>query len=1024
MVAFAAAMMFVGIGQLRDMPVDILPEFMPPYVAIQTEALGLSAEEVEQLITVPLEADLLNGVAWLDVIRSESVPGLSSIELLFKPGTDFMRARQMVQERLTQAHQLPKVSKAPAMLQPLSSTSRVMMIGLSSSNLSLIDMSVLARWTIRPRLMGVPGVANVAIWGQRERQLQVQVEPKRLRDHGVSLLDVIATTGNALWVSPLTFLNASTPGTGGFIEAPNQRLGIRHVSPIVRPSDLAQVPIKKGKGKALRLGDVAEVVEDHQPLIGDAIINDGPGLLLVVERFPWANTLDVTRRVDAALDGLRPGLSGLEIDSSIFRPATFIKMAIGNLRRALLLGSVLVALVLGAFLFEWRTAFISLVAIPLSLVAAALVLYLHGATVNVMVLTGLVIAVCVVVDDAIIDIENIRRRLRQPPEEGSGKSTATIVLEASLEMRRSMVYATLIILLALLPVFFMKGLSGTFFQPLAFSYALAVLGSMLVAVTVTPALGLILLSRAPVVPRDAPLVRWLQGGYETVLARIIHTPWTALLAVCVTVLVGLAVVPRLGQSLLPSFKERDLLIHWDGKPGTSLPEMKRITSQVSRELRSIPGVRNVGARLGRAVMSDQVVGINSSELWVSVDPAADYGATVASIQEVVADYPGFYRDVRTYLNERIRKVLTGTSEAVVVRIYGENLGFLRGKAEEVSYVLSGIDGIVDVHVELQVEEPTVEIEVNLVAAQRHGIKPGDVRRAAATLVSGIEVGNVFEEQKVFDVVVRGTPDTRHSLTSIGELLIDTPSGGHVRVGEVAKLRVAPNPNVIRREAVSRRIDVEANVRGRALGSVVRQVERRLKGVEFPLGYHAEVLGEYAERQAAQRRMLGYAGVAAIGIFLLLQAAFRSWRLACVAFLTLPMALVGGVLAAFAGGGIISLGSLVGFLTILGIAARNGIMLINHYQHLERHEGETFGPGLILRGARERLAPILMTALATGLAFVPLVVFGEIPGHEIVHPVAVVILGGLVTSTLLNLFIVPALYSRFASSPEPVLRAPQ
>jgi Cu/Ag efflux pump CusA len=465
-----------------------------------------------------------------------------------------------------------------------------MMVGLSSNDLSLIEMGVLARWNIKPRLMGVPGVANVAIWGQRERQLQVQVDPKKLTASGVTLQQVIKTTGEALWYSPLNYLESSTPGTAGWIDTPNQRLSIRHLLPISSAGDLAKVTVVGSRG--LLLGDVAEVVEDHQPLIGDAIINDGPGLLLVVERFPWANTLDVTRRVDAALDGLRPGLSGLEIDSSIFRPATFIKMAIGNLRRALLLGSVLVALVLGAFLFEWRTAFISLVAIPLSLVAAALVLYLHGATVNVMVLTGLVIAVCVVVDDAIIDIENIRRRLRQPPEEGSGKSTATIVLEASLEMRRSMVYATLIILLALLPVFFMKGLSGTFFQPLAFSYALAVLGSMLVAVTVTPALGLILLSRAPVVPRDAPLVRWLQGGYETVLARIIHTPWTALLAVCVTVLVGLAVVPRLGQSLLPSFKERDLLIHWDGKPGTSLPEMKRITSQVSRELRSIPGVRD------------------------------------------------------------------------------------------------------------------------------------------------------------------------------------------------------------------------------------------------------------------------------------------------------------------------------------------------------------------------------------------------------------------------------------------------
>jgi CzcA family heavy metal efflux pump len=1015
--AVAAAAMVLGIIRLRDAPVDVFPEFAPPYVEIQTEALGLSAAEVEQLVTVPME-ELFNGVPWMQTMRSESIPGLSSIVLIFQPGTDLMRARALVQERLTQAQGLPtkNVSKPPVMLQPLSSTSRVMQIGLSSKNLSLIEMSVLTRWTIRPRLMGVPGVANVAVWGARQRQLQVQVDPERLGAHGVKLDQIIRTAGDALWVSPLSFLNASTPGiTGGFIDTPNQRLGVRHFLPISSPDDLAQVTVA---GAAIPLGDVATVVENHQPLIGDAVINDGQGLLLVVEKFPWANTLEVTRGVEDALAALQPGLPGLAMDSTIFRPATFIEMALENLTLSLIIGSLLLVLVVGAFLFDWRTALISLVAIPLSLVAGALVLHLSGAGINTMILAGFVIAVGVVVDDAIIDIENIARRLRQHRREGSPKSTASIILEASLEVRGSIIFATLIIVLALLPVFFLEGLSGAFFQPLALAYVLAVLASMLVALTVTPALALILLGGEHSARRESPLARRLQRGYERVLARLIRSPRPAYMAVALMLVLGLAVLPFLGQSLLPSFKENDLLVDWVGAPGTSHPEMTRITTEAGKELRGVPGVRNFGAHVGRAVTGDEVVNINATRGWVSIDPAADYDRTLAAVQDTVDGYPGIDREVLTYLRERVRDVLTGSDDAIVVRVYGPDLPVLRQKAEEVRQALTGIEGVVDLRVESQTEEPQVEIKVDLAKAEPYGLKPGDVRRAAATLVNGLEVGNLFEEQKVFDVVVMGTPELRHSLTSLRELLIDTPSGGQVRLEDVATVRIIPAENIIKREAASRRLDVGLSVRGRDLGAVARDVEQRLQVVNFPLEYHPELLGEYVEHQAAEQRLQGFALAAVIGIFLLLQAAFGSWRLAILSFVTLPSALAGGVLAAYLSGGIISLGSLVGFLAVLGIAARNGIMLINHYQHLEEQEGEAFGPALVLRGARERLSPILMTTLATGLAVVPLVVAGNLPGHEIEHPMAVVILGGLVTSTLLNLFIMPALYLRFASNPEP------
>ncbi|HEX8930906.1 MAG TPA: efflux RND transporter permease subunit [Actinomycetota bacterium] len=1012
-VAVAAGMLAFGVVHLRSVPVDVFPEFAPPRVQIQTACLGLSASDVEQLVTVPLE-DALNGIPGLDIMRSSSVPQLSSIELIFKLNTDLLRSRQLVQERIsTVLPTLPTWASPPVMLQPLSATSRVMKIGLTSDSRSLTELSMTAYWNIRARLLRVPGVANVPIWGERLRMLQVQAEPEKMRAHDVSLEQVMETTSDALDVGLLKFSNGAVVGTGGFVDTPNQRLQVRHVLPIATPKDLSQVVIEQQGGKPLRLGQVARVVEDHQPLAGDAVINNGPGLMLIVEKLPWANTLDVTRGVEQALDELRPGLAGIDIDPTIFRPASFIETALHNLTNALLLGCLFVVLVLAFFLFEWRSALISLVSIPLSLVAAGFVLFVRGATINTMILAGLVIAVGVVVDDAIIDIENILRRLRQYRAEGTDKSTAAIVLEASLEVRGPIIYATLIIVAAAVPVYFLEGLTGSFFRPLAFSYGLAVLASLLVALTVTPALALLLLRGAPLERRGSPLVAWLQRGYGWLLARVVRRPRWAYATVAGFLALGIAVAPLLGESLFPQFKERDFLMHWVTFPGTSHPEEQRIVTASSRELRAIPGIRNFGSHIGQAMLGEEIAGVNFGENWISVDPKADYDKTVAALQDAVAGYPGVYTDVQTYLNERIKEVLTGTSEAIVVRIYGPDLDVLRRQAALVERTLHGIKGVVEAHADFVVDVPQMDVQVNLAKARRFGLKPGDVRRAASTLMAGEEVGDVFRDGRTYDVQVWSTPATRRSVTDVADLLIDTPGGGHVRLGDVATVAVEPTPNVIERDNGSRRIDVGANVRGRDLGSVAREVDRSVKAIQFPRGYDATVLGEYQERQAAQRRLLVFALGAAIVILLLLQAAFGSFRLAALSLLTLPMALVGGVLAAYLGGGVVSLGSLVGFFTVMGIAARNGILMINHFQHLERHEGETFGPELVLRGARERLSPILMTALATALAVVPLVLNGNIPGHEIEHPLAIVILGGLFTSTLLNLFVVPPLYLRFA-----------
>jgi CzcA family heavy metal efflux pump len=1012
-VAAALALVVFGGRALGHQDVDVFPEFAPTRVEIQTACLGLSASEVEELVTVPLE-DAMNGVPGVEVVRSQSVPQLSNLTLLFKRGTDFLQARQLVQEHLqTVAPTLPTWAAPPILMQPVSSTSRIMKIGLSSKSLSLMNLSMTAYWKVRARILRVPGVANVAIWGERLKQVQVDVDPSKLRRQRVALDDLMETTSNALDTGLLQFSDGHVVGTGGFVETPSQRLTAKTALPVVRPADLAQIPLARRGGRQLRLADVAHVTYGAQPLIGDAVVNGGPGLLLVVEKLQGANTVAVTRGVEDAIDDLRPGLPGIAIDETIFRPASFIEQAIHNLKLALLLGCVLVVAVLIAFLYEWRAAFISLIAIPLSLVAAGVVLTLEGASINTMVLAGLAVAVGVVVDDAIIDMENIVRRIRVRRAEGSGESLPSIILHASLEVRSAILYATLINVVAVLPVVFVGSLTGAFFRPLALSYALAVLVSMVVALTVTPALSLILLSRGSLRHREAPLVRVLKRGYRAVLVRVIHRPRWAYATVVAVLLLGLGVFPRLGQELFPSFKERDFLMHWITAPGTSMPEERRIVARAGRELRQVDGVQGFGSHIGQAFLGEEIAGANFGENWVSVDPKADYDKTLASIHEVVDGHPGLYRNVQTYMRERIDEVLVGTSEPIVIRIYGDDLEVLRATADKVRKAIADVPGLVDLHSSLQDDVPQIDVRVRLGAAKRYGIKPGDVRRAAATLVASEEVGDIFQGGRTYDVHVWSTPETRGSLTAIRRLPIDTPVAGQVALSKLADVRIRPTPNVIERERASRRIDVAADLpEGRDLGSVAHDIEQRLQHLSLPLGYHAELLGEAAERKAAQKHLLLYAIGAALAIFALLQVAFGSWRLAALLFFTLPLALVGGVLATWLGVGVISLGALIGFFTVMGIAARNGIMMISHFQHLEREEGERFGPELVLRGAAERLSPILMTASATGLALLPLVILGDRPGQEIEHPMAIVILGGLVTSTLLNLFVVPALYLRF------------
>lgn len=1001
-ITFALALLAFGLIEVSNIPVDVYPEFNPPMVEVQTEALGLSAAEMEALITVPIEADLLNGIAWLEHIYSESVPSLSSILLVFEEDADPIKARQMVQERLTESFALPNVSKPPTMLQPLSTTSRVLMVGLSSDELSLIDLGVLARWNIKPRLMGVPGVSNVAIWGKREWQVQVLVDPEKLQDAGVTLSQIIATSGEALWVSPLSFLESSSPGTAGWIDTPNQRLSVRHLLPISSAAEMGQIPIK---GTAYRLDDVTTIVEDHQPMIGDALLRDGPGMILVIEKFPGANTLEVTRGVEEALQLLSPGLKGVDIDTTLFRPANYIEQTFSNLSVILLISLVAIVILFAVFFYEWRITLISIFSILIPLIFAGYILSLQQATLNIMTLAGLAIALGVIVDETIIDMENLLRGLRKRGETGEQGTTENFMIEAFSASRNKISFTTIILLVLAMPIFFLIGITGSFLKPFAGAYVVAILVALGVALIVTPALSMVLLAGKPPRPSESQLINNLKGRYKKTLDKITQAPRFSMIIALALLVISLGLIPFSEAKLLPELKKLDILVEWEGPPGTSRAEMTRISSQALDELRVISGVNNVGSLVGRAITGDKIVGINSGELWLSIDPSANYDATIAAVREVIDGYPGFFKEVRNYQPELVEDTLTTKDYDLTVRLFGYEYEILASEADFIRQNLLGIEGVDSIVIDGTIMKPQVEIEVDLVRAEKYQIKPGDVRRSSTTLISGLGVGNLYEEQKVFDVVVWGVPEIRDNLNDIGELLIDTPRGGHVLLAEVADVRIVPAPTIIRRDSVSRYTDLLVTVSGRSNNAVAADIERVLDQIEYPFEYHAEVLGDYTVQQTNTQRIILVSLISLGGIFLLLQAAYNSWRLASLTLAIWPFALTGGIIAAILISGHFSIGSIFGFITILAFATRGGVLMLRNLEQAED----------VSTKAAEVLRPVLMTSLATILAFLPFTIVGPIPGTEMISPMATVIVGGLVTATLFNLFLLPVLYLRYGKA---------
>jgi len=996
----ALALIVFGLNTIKEAPLDVFPEFAPIKVEIQTEAPGLSTLEVEQLISLPLE-QAVNGTPQLKTLRSKSVLGLSSVVMLFEEGTNLSEARNAVQERLSLASsRLPVVAKPPVMLPALSSLSRMLKIGVSSKKLNQMEISSLVMWTIRPRLMSVPGVANVAVWGQRDKQLQVLVNPEKLRASGITIAQILKATGDA-----------SSIEAGGFVDSPNQRIAIRHTNLKTQPEDLAKTVVDFKNGAPILLGDIAEIVIGYPPPIGDAVINHGDGLLLIVEKHPNANTIEVTNNIEAAIAELKPGLQDLDIDSTIFRPATFIERAIQNLQHALLLGALMVALILMIFLRNKRAAFISICAIPLSLISAVLVLTAFNISMNTMVIAGLVIALGEVVDDAIIDVENIIRRLKLNQLLDSPKAKLDVIVTASLEVRSAVVYATMIVMVVFLPVLFLDGIAGAFFKPLATAYLLAILASLLVALIVTPALSFILLD-ADSEEKELQLITWLNAQYRHLLDKVLLKPKKVIIITLAAFLSTGVSALFLGSEFLPAFKETDFLMHFLERPGASIEQMKKMTKRASHDLLAIPGVRNFGAHIGRAEVADEVVGPSFTELWISIDPEVNYEKTVAKIKDTMHGYTGIYTDVQTYLKERSKEVLTGSSASIVVRLFGPDLMVLRMQAESIRNTMQTVDGIADLKIEPQVLVPQIEVRLKQDAAQRYGINTNDIRQVTSMVLKGIKVGEAYEAQQKVDVVVIGDADSKVDITAVQQLPINSPFGAQLSIKDVADVYFIGMPNEIKHEAVSRRIDIIANASGRDLGSVAIEVEQKVAALAFPTGYYPQFLGEYTVQKAATNRLLWLSILMLFAIGFIVYMDFKSYQHTFIFLASLPFALIGGVLGVFLSGAVISLGSIIGFIAVLGIAARNGILLISHYRHLISNEGFSHGVDLIMHGSSERLVPILMTALATSLALLPIIFKGPISGYEIEYPLAVVVVSGLLTSTLLNLILLPSIFLRF------------
>jgi CzcA family heavy metal efflux pump len=1011
-VALACVAFGYGIYCALNAPMGVFPEFAPPQVVIQTEAPGLASEQVETLVTQPVENVLL-GMNDVASIRSQSIQGLSVITVIFRQGTDIFRARQMVSERLVVvAGEMPAGVVAPVMAPLTSATSVFLEIGLTARGLKPMDLWSLAYWTVRPRLLAVPGVAKVAIYGGGEKQLQIQVEPDRLLAYGLSISQVLAAARRATGVEG-----------AGFVENANQRIVIRTEGQAITPAQLGEAVLAPGAGASVRLGDVAQVRWARQPLTGDGAIQGREGVILVLSSQYGANTLAVTHRTEAAVRELAPLLraQGVVLFPHLFRAADFIQVSLSNIKSSLLLGGALVALVLALFLYNLRTAFISLTAIPLSLLVAIIVLTTMGTTLNTITLGGLAIAIGEVVDDAIIDVENIFRRLRENRRSPAPAATFDVILAASLEVRSAVVYATFVVALVFLPVLRMTGVQGKIFAPLGLAYILAILASLGVALTLTPALCAILLPRAAATG-ETRFVQWLKRLHRQWLEVLLDRPRLLITGVGLLCLAVAATLPFFGGSFLPELEENSFIVHMAGVPGTSIPESMRMGRRVAAALLRDPDVRSIAQRNGRAVLGDDTLGPQENEFDVTVAPrrGEDVDDVEARIRSILSRFPGYDFALDSFLTERIEETLSGQTADVVVSIFGNDFSALDRAANAIAQMLRTIRGGVDVRVLAPGGMPEMEVRLRPQRLVQFGFEPLDVLAAIHTAYQGTVVAQTYLGNRIFGVSVILAPEDRLDPEALGELMLSNPAGTRVPLRQLATIGLASGRYAILHDGGRREQIVTCDVSGRALDDFAAQAQKKITAMHLPAGTYVEFGGEAVARASALRQMLVNSSIAAVLIFILLYLAFGNLRNLSLVLINVPFALVGGVLAAWLGGGYLSLGSIVGFVTLFGITMRNSIMMVAHFEHLVTSERLPWNRETALRGASERLLPIMMTAAVTALGVLPLALGADTPGREIEGPMAIIILGGLLTSTALNLLVLPSLalrYGRFGAGEE-------
>ena len=1001
-IAAVALLVYGGLVAFRS-PVDVFPDLTAPTVTILTESHGLAPEEVESLVTLPIES-AMNGTAGVFRVRSNSAIGISIVFVEFNFDTDIYRARQLVNEKLQQVRLPSGVS--PPVLGPISSTmGEIMLISMTSQKTSPMELRSLADWVVRPRLLGIGGVSQVSVIGGQRKQYQVLVDPGRLADYGLTLKEVTKAVGNSN-------VNAS----GGFLERPNEEFLIRARGRAHNAEDLGNAIIAVRDGAPILLKNVAMVQEGATLKRGDGSFNMKPAVVATIQKQPNANTLEVTEQIEKTLGNLKATLPpDVTINTKAFQQADFIKRAIGNVQEALIEGGVLVIIILFLFLWNFRTTFISLTAIPLSLLAAILVMSYFGITINTMTLGGLAIAIGALVDDAIIDVENVFRRLKQNAQRAVPEPVARVIYKASSEIRNSILFATLIIVLVFLPLFSLAGFEGRMFAPLAFAYIISLTASLIVALTVTPVLCYYLLGHSKLIhdEGDSRLVAWLKRHYARILNWTLRHPYKIIGASAVMLLVALLLIPLMGREFLPPFNEGTLNINANLPPGTSLKESNRVGNLIEMALHEVPEVVSTTRRTGRAELDEHAAGVNTSEIEVvTKEGGRKHTEVMEDVRQKLATIPGVDVEVGQPISHRIDHLLSGTRAQIAIKLFGPELATLRTKANEIREAMATVPGVVDLLVEPQVGVPQVQINLNRPAAAAVGLSSADLAEAVEVAFNGEAVSQVLEDQRTYDVLVRFDDSARQSIETIGRTLIDTPTGAKVPISQVADVRPDQGPNTINRENVQRRIIIQANVADRDLGSVIDDVRAAIsRKVALPQGYFVQYGGQFESQEKASRQIALLSIVAIGGIFLLLFIALKTTRAALLVMANLPLALIGGVVMVFLSGGTLSMASLIGFITLFGIATRNGIMLISHYRHLMEEEGVSFRDA-IAQGSMERLSPILMTALVTGVGLIPLALGAGEPGREIQQPMAVVILGGIVTSTFLNMIVIPALYLKY------------